>query len=156
MLFRSRLHEQSLELAQAEERVQQARAQATQTRAIFLPTVTANAYYLRNDGEIKLDFEKALPDLPFEMEFPDPIVFQPLDSLNASASVTVPVIAPAGWVGATAAAAAVDAADAGRLAARNQLDAALVQVAAAGAVAEGVLGASERGLETAQIGRAHV
>lgn len=146
----SRLHAESLELAQAEERVRLAKAQATQTRALFLPSVTANAYWLRNDSEIMLDFEKALPDLPFEMEFPDPIVFQPLDSLNAAGSVTVPLLAPAAWVGASAAGSAVDAADAGYLAARNQLDAALLQVAAAGSVAEGILGASERGLETAQ------
>ena len=158
-----RLDDQSLTLAQAQSRADEARAVVRQAMAAFLPTASAGGSYLRNSAQASLSVNSILTSVetglsqvahvPVHLDrsgVPADTVIQPLESFSGSAGVRVPLFAGNAywdWEAAQESAKAVQASvDAVRLGLRS----ALVQSACWSAAAEEVAEASERALTIAQ------
>lgn len=138
------------DLAQARARVAQARAAVGQVRGGLLPTLVASGGYTRNDDEAVLDFADLLDQIPLDIETPDPVTIQPLDSWSGSATLTVPLVVPSAWGQLGAATAGVDAARAATTNAELTLQTAVVRAAAAQALDEGIVAAARQALQAAE------
>ncbi|ACL66638.1 outer membrane efflux protein [Anaeromyxobacter dehalogenans 2CP-1] len=132
------LDAQSLTLAQARSRADEAGALVRQSAAALLPTLTAQGTYLRNSEGVTL----ALPGGPER-------VIQPDESLSVTATARVPLLVPTAWFDLAAARDAARAEDLGAEATRRTLRTGLAQSAHGAASAEEVVAASERAVESA-------
>jgi outer membrane protein TolC len=135
------LERQNLSLAQARGRAGEAAAVAEQARAALLPSLAAQASYLRNSGEASI----GVPLAPVGAER----TLQPLEALSVTGTVRVPLVVPSAWYELSAARGGARAAGASADAARLALRAGFAQAAFGARAAEEVVTASERAVETA-------
>jgi len=135
------LDRQSLTLAQARSRAEEAAGVVRQSAAALLPSLSTGVTYLRNSDEAALTLPPQLGGRS--------VVLQPGESLTWSGGLRVPLVVPSAWYDLAAAREAARAAgrssDAVRLAAR----AGLAQTAHAAAAAEEQVAAAERAVATA-------
>jgi outer membrane protein TolC len=146
------LEAQSLVLAEARSRVEQARAVVGQASSPLLPQVVAAGGYTRNSDEAKVGLGGIFGalGLPPPAGVPGTLYIQPIGAWTVSASAKVPLVAPSAWAERAAAKRAVEAAAASLGTVRSGLRAALVTAAWAGAAAEDIVAASERAVGIAE------
>lgn len=142
------LDAQSLTLAQARARAEEAAGLSRAALAAALPTLTAAGGYTRYRDQAVAPF--GLLAVPPGAARPPNLVIQPLEALSASATLRVPLVAPSAWAEAAAGRSAAAAASASAAAARQQLRAALRQAAFGAAADEEIALASERALGSAE------
>ncbi len=135
------LDRQSLTLAQARSRVDEAAGVARQSLAALLPTLSAGVTYLRNSDQAQL----ALPP-PIG---PRTVVMQPQESTTWTASVRVPLLVPTAWFDVAAARETERATSASSDAARLAVRAALAQSAHQATAAEEQVVAAAHAVENA-------
>lgn len=105
-----------------------ASARVTQSRASWLPKVQLAASYNRADEPIVLDLGASMPPAVLDLTGPiDPIVVQPTDWWQASATLVVPVVDLDGWLRTGAAARATEAARGDADAVERQIRAAVAE-----------------------------
>ena len=140
---------QSLTLAQARARAEEAAGLTRQALSAALPTVTAAGSYTRNSDAVRAPIGSLLRQLnPNAPATPD-LIIQPLEAFSASGTVRVPLLAPSAWADFAAARSAQTAAGASAEAVRLQTRAALVQAAWAAGAGEEIVTASERAVRSA-------
>ena len=145
------LDAQSLTLAQARARAEEAAGLSRQALAAALPTLTAGGSYTRNSDQAVAPIGTLLAgSLPPGATRPPDLVIQPLEALSASATLRVPLVAPSAWAEAAAGRSGAAAASASAGATRQQLRAALRQAAFGAAANEEIALASERALGSAE------
>jgi outer membrane protein TolC len=146
------LDTQSLVLAEAKSRVEQARAVVGQASSPLLPQVLVAGGYTRNSDEAKVGLGGIFQALgaPPPPGVPSILYIQPLSAWTVSGSVRVPLLAPSAWADRAAAQRGADVAEASLAMVRLQLRTALAQSAWAAAAAEEIVAASERAVTTAQ------
>ncbi len=145
------LDRQSLGMAQARSRAEEAEALARQARAALVPSLSASGSYVHNSDEARVAIGDLLSRLPLPpgTPVPDPIVIQPKESFTASGALRVPLVVPNAWYDVAAARSGARAAGAVSDAVRNQIRAGFAQAAYAAAAGEEVVLASERAVESA-------
>jgi outer membrane protein TolC len=163
------LDAQSLTLAQARARADEARAVVRQAAAPLLPALSGGGSYTRNSASATISLGELLGgvagslgqgvsqalgrpvQIPFDTsQLPAPIVLQPLEVWTGSANLRVPLVVPAAWFDLAAAKQSELGAQAAAEAARLQLRAGFAQAAWASSAAEEVVAASKRAVETAR------
>jgi outer membrane protein TolC len=137
------LDRQSLSLAQARSRADEAAGVARQALAPLLPTATAGVSYVRNNDDATLGVSLPPPAPSVHVQM------QPLESTTWSASVRVPLLAPSAWFDLAAARQAARAADLSADGARRALRAALAESAHLAAAAEEQVIAAEHAVQNA-------
>jgi outer membrane protein TolC len=135
------LDQQSLTLAQARSRADQAAAVVRESLAPLLPSAAAGVSYLRNSDAAELDLPPQLGGRTVEI--------QPLHSTTVSGSLRVPLLAPTAWYDLAAAKEAARAAGLSAEATRLAVRTSLAQSAHLAAAAEEQVAAAERGVENA-------
>jgi outer membrane protein TolC len=135
------LDRQNLSLVQARARAEQAAATVRQSQAALLPTLVASGTYTRNSDERTL----AVPIAGA----PSTIVIQPLEALQATGTLRVPLVVPSAWFDIEAAREGVRAAEASTSGIRAQLRTGLAQAAYGAVAIDEVVTASERAVTTA-------
>lgn len=147
------LDAQNLTLAQARRRADEADAAVGQVRAQLVPTLSLAGSYVRNSDDAVVSPGNLLQQLtpPGEPTPPAPadLVIQPLEVFNGSATLRVPLVAPAAWFDVAAARHSSRAAGASADAVRQSLRAGLAQAGWGALAAEERVGASERAVEAA-------
>jgi outer membrane protein TolC len=134
------LDDANLGVAQARSRAEEAAAVADQARAALVPSVSAQASWVRNSEEVRIGLP---PPLAVER------LIQPEEALGVSGTVRVPLVVPNAWFEVGAARAGARAAEATAEATRQRVRAAFAQGAYAARAAEEVVLASEQALESA-------
>jgi outer membrane protein TolC len=134
------LERQSLDLAQARSRAEEAAAVERQVAAQLVPSLDARASYEANSDE-------APP--PGLVPGPTRLVIQTEERFTATGSVRLPLVVPAAWFEVRAARGGSRAADASADATARRLRAGFAQAAHAARAGEEVVVASERAVETA-------
>jgi outer membrane protein TolC len=137
------LDSQSLTLAQARARTEEAAGIARQALSAALPTLTASGSYTRNS-------DPAPGPGQFPAALASTLVIQPLEVLSASGALRIPLVAPSAWADVAAARSAEKAAVASSQAVRLQARSALVQTAWSAAASEETVAATERAVESAE------
>ncbi len=137
------LERQNLGIAQARSRAEEASAIEGQVAAQLVPSLSAQASYVRNSDAASLTIPPGLP-LP-----PRSVVIQPLEQLSVGGAVRVPLVVPSAWFEVRAARSGARAAEASAEAVRLQLRAGFAQAAHGARAAEEVVLASERAVEIA-------
>jgi len=137
------LDRQNLALAQARGRAEEAAAVAAQARAALVPSLAAQASYVRNSDEAKIGLGPPLVPVSVER------IIQPLEAFSVAGTVRVPLVVPSAWYELSAARGAARAAGAAADAARLQIRAGFAQAAFGALAAEEVVTASERAVESA-------
>lgn len=129
-------------LAQVRGRAEATEATVAQARSALVPTLSAQASYVRNSDDARVG--PLPPPLP-----PVSLVVQPLELFTAAGQLRVPLVVPAAWW-------EVKAAQGGARASRSSADAALrdaraafAQAAFAARAAEELVVASEKAVESA-------
>lgn len=135
------LDRESLTLAQARSRAEEAAGIVRQVAAALLPSASVGVTYLRNSAQAALTV-------------PSPagahsVVLQPIDSTTWSGAVRVPLVVPSAWYDLAAARAAARAAGRSSEAVRLAARAGLAQTAHAAAAAEEQVAAAERAVVSA-------
>lgn len=149
------LDSQSLTLAQARARVDEAHALVRQAMAPLLPSTSASGNYTRNNRAATISIRQLLggqqqaPGAPAPNLPPDTVI-QPLQAWTASGSVRVPLLVPNAWFDLAAAKEGETGSRAGFLATRAQLHTGFAQAAWAASAAEDLVEASERAVGTAR------
>jgi outer membrane protein TolC len=123
-------------VAQARSRAEEAAAAVERARAALVPSLSAQASYVRNS-----DDARAPP--------PVDLLIQPLEVLGAAATLRVPLVVPNAWYDVQAARGGARAASASADAARLQARAAFAQAAYGARAAEEVVVASEHAVASA-------
>jgi outer membrane protein TolC len=144
------LDAQSLTLAQARARVEQAAGASRQALAPALPTLSATGAYTRNSDAATAPIGRLFSLLNPGAPAPNDLVIQPLEVFSASASLRVPLVAPSAWAEASAAKSAERAAGEGVATARLQVRAALQQAAWSAAAGQEIAAATERAVASAE------
>ncbi len=151
------LDAQSLTLAQARARADEARALVRQAKAPLLPALNGAGSYTRNSAPATISLRDLIGkvfaplDLPIDTsQLPAPIVLQPLEVWTGSASLRIPLVVPTAWFDLAAAKQGELGAQAAAEATRLQLRAGFAQAAWAASAAEEVVDASKRALDTAR------
>jgi outer membrane protein TolC len=145
------LDAQSLTLAQARARADEAAGLSRQALAAALPILSAAGGYTRNsDRAVAPIGLLAAATLPPGAPRPANLIIQPLEAFSASATLRVPLVAPSAWAEAAAARSGAAVASASAGAARPQVRAALRQAAFAAQANEEIVAASERALASAE------
>jgi outer membrane protein TolC len=121
---------------QARSRAEEAAAAVEQARAALVPSLSAQASYVRNSDDARAPA-------------PVDLLIQPLEVFGASATVRVPLVVPNAWYDVEAARGGARAASASAEAAGRQARAAFAQAAYGARAAEEVVVASERAAESA-------
>jgi len=137
------LDRQNLALAQARGRAEEAAAVAAQARAALVPSLAAQASYVRNSDEAKIGLGPPLVPVSVER------IIQPLEAFSVAGTLRVPLVVPSAWYELSAARGAARAAGASADAARLQIRAGFAQAAFGAQAAEEVVTASERAVEGA-------
>jgi outer membrane protein TolC len=137
------LERQSLGIAQARSRAEEARAVQGVVRAQLVPSLSAQASYVRNSDDAGLSVG------PPVVPVPRSVVIQPLEQLSAAGAVRIPLVVPSAWFELSAAGSGARAAEASADSVRAQLRAGFAQAAHGARAAEEVLVASERAVELA-------
>ncbi|WP_242394296.1 TolC family protein [Anaeromyxobacter oryzisoli] len=132
------LDRQSLTLAQARSRADEARGVARQASSALLPTLTAQGSYVLNNAAA----EVSPPGM-------GPIVIQPKHALTATGTARVPLVVPNAWYDVAQARDSARAAEASVAATRLAVRTGFTQSAHGAAAAEEVVAASERAVESA-------
>lgn len=135
------LDRQSLTLAQARSRVDEASGVTRQALAALLPTLSAGVSYLRNSDQAQLSLPPPIGPKTIEM--------QPEESTTWTAAVRVPLLVPTAWFDVAAAREAQRATRASTDAARLALRAALAQSAHQAVAAEELVAATQHAVENA-------
>jgi len=138
------LDHRSLALAQARSRADEASALTRQSVAALLPTLSAQATYLRNSDAAVF----AIPAAPGAPAGP-PRVIQPLESTTVTGSARVPLVVPNAWFDLAAARDSARGAGRSADAARLALRIGFAQAAYLSAAAEETVGASDRAVTNA-------
>jgi len=94
-----RLDRQNPTLQEARARTEEAAALVQQATAPLLPTVVANAGYVRNSDEMKLDLGAMFSQIPGlganpAIKLPAGITMQPLDAFNVQGLARIPLLVP--------------------------------------------------------------
>jgi outer membrane protein TolC len=157
-----RLDADSLTLAQARGRAQEARALVRQAMAAFLPIASAGGSYTRNSASAKFSAGSILDSIegglnqispvPVHLDrtgVPGDTIIQPLEAFNGQAGLRVPLFAGNAYWDWSAAKEAAQAAQESVESVRLQLRGALVQSAWWAGSAEEVADASQRALSIA-------
>lgn len=169
------LDAQSLTLAQARARADEAGAVVRQSKAQLFPALNGAGSYTRNSAQASISLRDLLGNVtgslaqgigqglsqalgrpvqiqvPFDAsQLPAPIVLQPLDVWTGSANLRIPVVVPTAWFDLAAAKQGELGAQAAAEATRLQLRAGFAQSAWAASAAEEVVEASRRAVETAR------
>lgn len=143
------LDDQSLTLAQARARVEEAAGLARQALSAALPTLTAAGSYVRNSDQAGAPIGTLVRLISPGAPAPADLVIQPQQYFAASGTLRVPLVAPSAWADTGAARSGERAAGASAEAVRLQLRAALAQGAFQVAAGEEVVAASERAVASA-------
>ena len=130
-------------IEQARSRAEEAAAVVGQARAALVPSLSAQASYVRNSEDAVM---RLGPPLVAE---PRDVVIQPLDALGAAATLRVPLVVPHAWYDVESARGGARAASATADAARRQARAAFAQAAYGARAAEELVVASEHALASA-------
>ncbi|HEY3452643.1 MAG TPA: TolC family protein [Myxococcales bacterium] len=157
------LDAQSLTLAQARGRAEEAQSMVRQAMAGFLPTAAVGVSYVRNNEGARLSLSPVLDSIegglqqatgrPIKLDrtnVPAAQVIQPLEAFTGSANVRVPLFAANQFLDWKAAKEVAGVSAASMETVRLQLRAALVQAAWGSGAAEDIAAASERALAIAQ------
>lgn len=144
------LDRQSLTLAQARARVEEAAGVTRQALSAALPTLTASGSYTRNSDQARAPIGQLFRLLNPTAPAPADLVIQPLEVFAASGSLRVPLVAPSAWADVAAARSSERAAGASAQALRLQVRAALVQAAWSAAGGEETVAATERAVASAE------
>jgi outer membrane protein TolC len=134
------LDRQNLSIVQARSRAEEAAAVERQAVAQLVPSLSAEASYVRNSDE-------APP--PGLVPGPTRLVIQTLERYTATGAVRVPLVVPSAWYDVRAARSGTRAADASAEAISRQLRAGFAQAAHAARAGEEVVVASGRAVEIA-------
>jgi outer membrane protein TolC len=150
------LERQSLTLAQARGRIEEAAGVTRQALSAALPTLTATGSYTRNSDQARAPIGQLFRTLNPGAPAPADLVIQPLEVFSATGSLRVPLVAPSAWADVAAARSSEKAAGASAQAVRLQVRSALVQAAWSAAAAEDTVAATERAVASAdeQVGLA--
>ena len=143
------LDRQSLTLAQARARVEEAAGVTRQALSTALPTLTAAGSYTRNSDQARAPIGQLFRQLNPAAPAPADLVIQPLEVFVASGSLRVPIVAPSAWADVSAARSSERAAGDSARAVSLQVRAALVQAAWSAAGAEEAVAATERAVASA-------
>lgn len=138
------LDRQSLTLAQARSRADEAGGVTRQAAAPLLPTLSAQGSYTRNSDEARIT-PPAAPGTAARSVF-----IQPLESLTGTLAARVPLIVPNTWFDLAQARGAERAADAGARAVRLQVRTGFGQAAHGARAAEETVVAAEQAVESAR------
>ena len=145
------LEANSLTLAQARARTEQALGLVRQAAASLLPTLQATGSYTRNSDAAAAPLGTLLAaQLPPGTPAPGDLVIQPLELWSVTGALRVPLVEPVGWAERAQARHGAEAAASSAEAVRRQLRATLVQLAWNVAAAEEIAAATERALESAR------
>jgi outer membrane protein TolC len=144
------LDAQSLTLAQARSRAEEAAGVSRQALSAALPSFQISGTYLRNSDAATAPIGRLFALLDPGAPAPADLVIQPLEAFAASGAVRVPLVAPSAWADVAAARAAERGAEASADAVRAQLRAALVQSAWGASAGEEIAAATERAVESAE------
>lgn len=127
-------------MAVVEARAEAAATEVGATRSSLLPRVSASAGYTRNS-------------FATEVEFPgeDPVVITPLDQLDASARLDVPLLDPAGWARLGSSTSCRDASQDDAQAGRQEAQLRVIRAAWDVATAERVVQAATAAMEAAAL-----
>ncbi|GAB4196565.1 MAG: hypothetical protein OHK0013_03910 [Sandaracinaceae bacterium] len=134
---------QALELREARVARAQARSQVDEARARWLPSFVATAGYTRNEVAV----EVSIPTGPTTTQ---QAVISPLDQLDLTLQLNVPIIDVGAWLGFASAEATVDGADARLEAARTEARLAVVSAYYQVVATRALLQAAERSRAAAQ------
>jgi len=132
---------QSLTLAQARSRADEATAVVRQSLAALLPTATAGVSYLRNSDHAELSLPPQLGGRT--------VIIQPFESTTLTGTIRLPLLAPNAWFDLASARDAARAADLSAEAIRLSLRTTLSQSAHLSAAAEEQVAVAERGVADA-------
>ena len=137
------LDRQNLGLAQARSRAEEARAVEGQVSAQLVPSLSAQASYVRNSDAAGISIGPPIVPVPRS------VVIQPLEQKSVGGAVRIPLVVPSAWFEVRAARSGAWAADASAEAVRLQLRAGFAQAAHGARAAEEVVVASERAVDIA-------
>lgn len=138
---------QSLTLAQARSRADEATGVVRQALSPLLPTLAAGVSYVRNSDQAVLQLQQPMPDGTFRVL--RTIEIQPLESTTWTGSVRVPLLAPNAWFDLAAARQSARAASLSAAATRLAVRTSLAQTAHLSAAAEEQVAAAERAVGNA-------
>jgi len=144
------LDRQSLTLAQARARTQEAAGMARQALSAALPTLTASGAYTRNSDQARAPIGQLLAVVNPGAPPVSDLVIQPLEVFSATGVLRVPLVAASAWAEIAAARSSERAAGASAQAVRLQVRSALVQAAWSAAAGEETVAATERAVESAE------
>jgi outer membrane protein TolC len=144
------LDRQSLTLAQARARVEEAAGVTRQALSAALPTLTASGSYTRNSDQARAPIGQLLAAVNPGAPPVSDLVIQPLEVLSASGALRVPLVAASAWADVAAARSSERAVGASARAVRLQVRAALVQAAWSAAAGEESVAATERAVGSAE------
>jgi outer membrane protein TolC len=137
------LDRENLTIAQARARAEEAASLASQARAALLPSLSAQASYLRNSDDFRITLPPPL--VPARVDR----LLQPEEAWSATGSVRVPLVVPSAWYDTSAARSGARAAEASAEATRRRIRAAFAEAALAATALDDVVLASERAVESA-------
>ncbi len=145
------LDAESLTLAEARARAEQAAGLARQALAPALPTLSATGSYTRNSDEARIPLGRLLDAVaPGAAAGMGNLVVQPRQVFSASAGLRLPLVAPSAWQEAASARSAARAAELSVGEVRLSLRAALVATAWNASAGSEVVEASRRALAAAE------
>ena len=144
------LDRQSLTIAQARARTEEAAGFTRQVLSAALPTLTAAGAYTRNSDQAAAPIGQLLARVNPGAPPVSDLVIQPAEVLSAIGTLRVPIVAPSTWADVAAARSSERAAGASAQSIRLQVRLSLIQAAWSASAGEETVAATERAVESAE------